>query len=336
MNTKLSGLLTGALLSLSLAACAGGGGGGGDSTATPPTASLPDNPTTPTYALVDPTVTGYSDSAPASYGTNVTPAVEATSNTTPHLLDAPDNTNFRLLQSTAQFSPTGTTANAAVDTVGSSITLVSTSNSDNTVVSVGGVDNYPLALTGGSTASGHVELDGTAGTNKSSADLNFLNWMAYGNWAVTNAAETSGTIGYFSTGYETPVASLPTTGTGHYTGAMTGTAFNNTGTYNLAGTSDLVVNWSDASVTGSLTGITATQNSTSQAWNDIGFTGNMSGSGFSGATSATSLPGGTASVGAAATGSVAGQFYGPNAEEVGGAWNISDGVTSAVGSFGAH
>lgn len=334
MNTKLSGLLTGALLSLSLAACAGGGGGG--STATPPVASLPNNAATPTYALVDSSVSGYSASAQAGYGSNATPAAEATSNATPHLLDAPDDTKYRLLQSTAQFSPNGAKANNSADAVGSSITLVSTPDNGNTVVSVGGVDNYPLALTGGSTASGHVELDGTAGTNKSSADINFLNWTAYGNWAVTDAAETSGTVGYFSAGYETPVASLPTTGTGHYTGAMTGTAFNSTGTYSLAGNTDILVDWSSSAVTGSLTGVTATNGAASQAWNDIGFTGSMSGSGFAGTASVTTLPGGTASLGAAATGSVAGQFYGPNAEEVGGVWNASDGTTSAIGSFGAH
>jgi hypothetical protein len=71
--------------------------------------------------------------------------------------------------------------------------------------------------------------------------------------------------------------------------------------------------------------------------NDIGFSATIDRNNnlFSGNTSVTSSPGGVYAFGPTASGLINGSFYGPNANEVGAVFNLSEGTRRLIGSFGA-
>lgn len=322
------------LLSFALAACAGGGSDSGGSPGA--SAPLPPGDATPVHTVVDASVTGYSAAEAAGTGSNSDPALVASGGSTPTVFESPDDTAFPLVQTAISFSPTGAEANSDVNAAGASLTYVSSAVGEHSLLTIGGVDDYPLELTGGDPATGTAELDGTAGSNASSVDARLLQWTTYGMWSVTTPDFTSGTIGYFTSGIQTPSGSLPTMGTGNYSGSTTGTAFNASGTYDIAGDLDMTVDWASSTLTGTLGNMTATNGGSSTAWNTVEFTGGLSGSAFSGTTSVTGAAGGPAGLGGTATGDVTGQIYGPFADEAGGVWTISDGNTIAAGAFGGH
>jgi hypothetical protein len=113
--------------------------------------------------------------------------------------------------------------------------------------------------------------------------------------------------------------------------------------YLLAGTTSLTADFTNSTIVGSLTGITAKDVSTqlaAGAFNDLTINGTISSgsSSFSGSVTAGAAP--TASPVAIATGATtsgvsSGHFYGPNANEVSGTWALSSGTIKASGAFGA-
>lgn len=170
-----------------------------------------------------------------------------------------------------------------------------------------------------------------------------LDWTRVGYWGTGGGwwdyDDVVGRFGAFVTGYETPAAAVPTTGTATYAGLAEGVVFFpgiSPGTSHcacnivtLTGNAAFNANFGTRNVSGSLTGMTAG----GAAWNDVAFNSTIAGNAFSGTTSVTSAPGGPASMLANAAGTVEGKFFGPAAQEAGALWTLFDGTNAAVGTI---
>ena len=63
--------------------------------------------------------------------------------------------------------------------------------------------------------------------------------------------------------------------------------------------------------------------------------GAISGGDFTGTTAATTSPGTVGSMSSSATGTFAGAFFGPSAQELGAVWTLHDGTSTAIGTIGS-
>jgi hypothetical protein len=171
-----------------------------------------------------------------------------------------------------------------------------------------------------------------------------LDWTRVGQWSNGGGwwdyDDDVGRLGALVTGYETPAAAVPTTGTATYVGLAEGSVFlpggNGAGNthcacniFTLTGNAAFTANFGTRNVSGSLTGMMAG----SAAWNDVAFNSTIAGNAFSGTTSVTTAPGGPASMLANATGTVEGKFFGPAAQEAGALWTLFDGTNAAIGTL---
>jgi hypothetical protein len=253
-------------------------------------------------------------------------------------------TVFPLLESVVSIGATGVRADTA--TMNAAATLAFDSTGDSYWFSLGnsalGVSNavltptssgvYKANLAGGTTAS--LRIADPATTN--------LSWSTYGFWdvAMANGARTQSA---FVTGYQTPAPAIPTTGTGVYYGKVSGEVIlpqagreNGVNYLALSGDASLYADFSTASLTGYLEGMQATDfEGVSLPWNSVSLMATISGGTFTGTSAATSAPGNSASLLGSANGTVAGMFFGPNADELGAVWTLSDGIGAAFGTIGA-
>jgi hypothetical protein len=101
----------------------------------------------------------------------------------------------------------------------------------------------------------------------------------------------------------------------------------------LAGDATLQTNFGTGTITGSLTNMTAN----GAPWNSVSLAGTISGGQnyFSGTSGVSSAPAGPYSLSGSATGTFAGLFFGPNAQELGAVWTLFDGTNAAAGTIGA-
>lgn len=172
-----------------------------------------------------------------------------------------------------------------------------------------------------------------------------LAYTSFGTWTLapcSNSASCApayvGTFGGSqSEAYQTTV--LPSTGTATYTGGATGFVAQGGEAARFYGTSTLTANFASGAVTGGVSSITAYDIGSDAALgavNNIGITATIAGTGFAGVTTTTG-PAGNAFDTTGATGTVNGAFYGPNAQEVAGVFNLQGGAngTTLLGSFGA-
>ena len=179
----------------------------------------------------------------------------------------------------------------------------------------------------------HPELD-------SVGEINNFSYMAYGYW--TNDIHCGSPIsclfspegGYFAFGVLTPGPAIPTTGQATYSGNFFGSFFTNTTGTNVAGNLTASADFAQRTV-----GLSTTNVSPS----GYGFSGTLS---YAAGINALSGPLSTTASdanGPLATGTANAHFYGPNAEEIGGAFRMQRAVASPsgtqnntyVGSFGA-
>lgn len=323
-------------LAISLTAC-GGGGGGGIASAPPAPPSPTPSPTptpTPTPAAVA-IGTAAIATAPNS---NLFPQATAVGPT----MQAHPNTAFPLLQSV--FTVNGSVAGADTvamnggatlsfdypgDNVGDKINLaVPGLFSDVTLVAGGGYYCYSFCAQAGSR---YVELEFADPATSN------LSWTTYGTWYSSSFPTRN--YGAFVTGYKTPAGSVPTTGTATYTGSAQGRVFypdaggqNGVGLTYVSGNASLQANFGSGSITGSLTNMT----NGSGPWNSVSLLGAISGGNFTGTTAATSAPGTLGSLRISATGTFAGLFFGPVAQELGAVWTLHDGTSTAIGTIGAR
>ena len=296
-----------------LGGCGGGGGGGQVAVIPPP----PPSPTpTPT-----PTPTAFSIFAPANASVGSTAGAPVFAGQGgPNFTTGPSaGTKFPLLQTTMVYDDKSARPDAQVNASGGSASI----------------------------QGGALTIDVAAFQNADvkflSSDYANLDWTRVGYWSTGggwwDADDVVGRSGVFVTGYETPAAAVPTTGSATYTGAVQGTVLypgTSAGTTHcncvvetLAGNASFTANFGTRNVSGSLTSMTAG----GVPWNSVAFNSTITGNSFSGTTSVTTTPAGPASLAPNATGTVEGRFFGPSAQEAGAVWTLFDGVKAAIGTL---
>jgi hypothetical protein len=159
-----------------------------------------------------------------------------------------------------------------------------------------------------------------------------LNYATYGIWELTRFDATGGVsevwAGASTLGFETTSSSMPQSGSATYTGRMdgrysTGLSPNQT----VTGFASLEVDYSEASLSSSFSNVTVD----GQPFRDINGTGVITGNSFTGALSTDlAVPG---QIGPDMDGTLARNFYGPAANEVGGVFELSGGDAFMVGGF---
>lgn len=309
-----------------LSACGGGGGGSSTSTTTPTT---PPAPTTPPPNFSNPVTVNPGDPIPP----NTTMPVLLTGNAIESVFGGPN-----------QFEPFGAPIPATL------ITSENTSGDPNA-----GPDAIKLIANGetievGLRAAGvssDITFDGTSFniTNDDGAFIiqpfayneNPLEYATYGGWANTSNATTnpnaSEKIRFGVFGSPTPETSMPSTDAS-YSGESIGLVSTDRPQVGFT-TSDIAVttsgNFSNVSVTSTNTKFSnlTSRNEIIRPQNlDFQASGAVTGNGFS-------LTNATTSTNFDLKGRVDGNFYGPNAEEVGGTFGLSNGNKIYGGSFGA-
>jgi len=337
---------------LALAACSSGGNsgatsignGGGGPVVTPPTTTT--------------NITGVTAIGPA--GNSPTEATGPTPNFTNS--PPPNGTAFALNQ--GAIAITSTSANGINAGAG-------TATFQGSVVS-GGVP-YPLidlSIPSLSINATGLRGDGTAKTQANGSSVSIivtgLTYTLLGSWSYKAAGGSSTTIGLAVSGYQTPAASVPTTGTASYagiggqnTGATAGGVVGSVAVPSgsggisaatLSGDVNLNVNFGTQQVNGTLSNMVAKDviTGTTSPWNNVTLTGNLSQS--AGSTNRGAVINGTAQAQTApanatfgmtsgATGNLSGALYGPNVNEAGGIWSVNQGSgatgKTAFGFFGA-
>lgn len=171
----------------------------------------------------------------------------------------------------------------------------------------------------------------------------FLSYARFGYWEDSTANTLQPTIGFFASGRETPLAQMPTSGIATYTGATLGMGLSNAGLARLSGALSMTVNFDTRTMSGEITNLRADYLATAPGaapGNTFAIstlrmsTLNIVGSGFTGPAGGFvgSGPGETA----VASGTMTGQFFGPQAQEIAGKWEVqSPEVTPAIRAWGA-
>ncbi len=305
------------------------------------------------FAIAAPTLPGYGASPLADVlaATAKTPTFNASFDT-PYA-----SGSFPALQAALKASPSGITSAPASDSV--TFTDLGTT---------GVCDGRPGATCGGTqfklnlptikmSVSGTIPTDLTVATTsefaassdgKLSLTTDALSYVTFGNWSLklTNLGRISDAGAYIA-GYVTPASAMPTTGTAHYAGnTVRGTVFIADGgsaiSRPLVGGAQFDVDFAKGSVTGAFDNLCTVldDGGLMGGFNAVAVKASIANgtSTFSGTTAATSAPtGNTYVLKANAVGQISGGFYGPNANEIGAVWTLSnpDGTGAAVGTVGA-
>ena len=132
---------------------------------------------------------------------------------------------------------------------------------------------------------------------------------------------------------------MPTTGSATFTGSATGLMYYPSGPdalpcncqeLTVQGDAAFTANFGARTLTGGLTNMTRVWWDEG-AWNDVSFSATIAGNGFSGTTRVTTAP--ALGMGANATGTLEGKFFGPSANEAGAVWTLFDGTNAAIGTL---
>jgi len=179
-----------------------------------------------------------------------------------------------------------------------------------------------------------------------------LSYVTLGDWAPGDGQAAPISQSYYTLyqfGYETPVGAMPTTGTATFAGGTQGTEFlpvaGQLTSIAVFGGASISVDFASGKLTGALTQMNAQTTADffddaphpSVPWNDVSLSASIAAgtNRFTGSAAAASNPQSTYSLSGSAKGSIVGAFYGPNAEELGAIWTLSDGNGSAIGGIGA-
>jgi len=301
-----------------LAACGGDGGGGVNSTPAPPTGGTP--APTPTPPPPPPT---------------------------PPPPPPPPNTSLANLQYSESFSNDASTSSASYSKNGSPGTA-SAAQGSLTISYDASTGSYTVTTAGRSALFTPANLDPATSTDSiavyvtksgnttdsltltkpgSSGRLRYT-YVAGGVWQRTTetAASISATFDSFAYGVASPASGLPKTGTATFDVDLLGAVGRSDTATSLGGTGSVTVDF----LSGTLKGIGQAQEvrldnnlpSVSGDWSltaQIASTNNFSGT-FTLYPSGGQIPG-----------SVAGRFYGPQAQEIGAAWNVTSPNASGAG-----
>jgi len=328
---------------LALAACGGGGGGGQPSTTT----------STPTQTGN----TGTTTPAQITIGTPDAPKVAGNEQSYNFSTNLPPVGNlFAITGPAVKITSTSVSA-SGIDTTKSLATYRGTVTSNGVTYPV-----FDLSVPNISLTATNVRGDGTPSTTsdggKVAAGIGTLNYTLLGVWSYSPASGGTGYIGVTVDGFGTKPASVPTTGTATYNGTQGVNASGVIGAYfvpsgsgsiaagTLTGNVSLTTNFANNNVNGTLSNMMATPSAGGAAtpWNTVSLSGTINRTdpnavGFAGATSTSGAPPGAGAAGFSntASGSFAGLFYGPNAEEVGATWTLTEPNAAGGGktAFGA-
>ena len=167
----------------------------------------------------------------------------------------------------------------------------------------------------------------------SSTETINLSYVTFGQWAKTDG--TIAANGFESargyTVFGMPSDTLPTTGSATYDGIVDGFMFQPTVTagdpdiYSVRGSLAVTANFGTNDMTVNFNNMEFQNNATpATPWVDFTFDGTIAGGAFTGTVSG--VPG--------YTGTLSGDFYGPNAQEIGGTWSVSGPAgEEAAGAF---
>lgn len=238
--------------------------------------------------------------------------------------------------STVARDPTTGAPTSVTITGGVSTTVAAQTNSD------GDTSLDPYRIGGTATDGQHVNFwkDSDSVQPTSASPTTGLQYSAFGLWDKypLNASTKTFTFGGYAGGGNFTMT-MPTTGSATYTGRAAAYELGNSMIYDLRGNLNLTANFAASTITGSMTGMTAYDNTGAAAglFNNVALAGTISGNAFTGTATAGALPAGTnaAAIAAGTAGTSSGHFYGPAANEVTGLWGMSGGGVTVVGAFGA-
>ncbi len=158
-------------------------------------------------------------------------------------------------------------------------------------------------------------------------DLGDYNYTTWGDWETktldTINPQNTVTHGYWIDGNETPLQNLPKTGTATYAGGVIGDFTPAGGVTNIGaiqGAVNLQVNFSNQTIAADMQ-----LNKNGVPWDATSMPPtNLNGTAWNGTMQ-----------GQNSTGTLQGNFYGPNAEEAAGVWNLNNPKGQAIGAFRA-
>jgi hypothetical protein len=189
----------------------------------------------------------------------------------------------------------------------------------------------------GTPQTGYVGTIGLSLVPQTSVEANpSFAYLLPGFWAVNT--NNVATFSAFVAGLQTAFSGMPSAGTALFRGYSSGILFTPTRSVVLGGEVSLTVNFATGAIGGSVTNVWAHDGNVTDGFsNDVALSATMhSGSNtFSGTTDAGSPRTSELSLNSSAAGTVEGGFYGPNAQELGAVWTLSDGTTAAIGTIGA-
>jgi hypothetical protein len=170
-----------------------------------------------------------------------------------------------------------------------------------------------------------------------------LDHSLYGYWLIFRIDEPGYLVslngGAWLGGYIPPPSSLETTGVKNYRGTVTGLYDEGSGLMALLeGEVQVSVDFSTRVVTGTLTKLgLASDEYIHGPLNDFAFSAilDQPGNTFTAPVRITTPPSTLSAFGPDASGIISGRLFGPNANEVGAVWTLSDASHRLVGSFGA-
>ncbi|HVW72860.1 MAG TPA: transferrin-binding protein-like solute binding protein [Rhizomicrobium sp.] len=364
--------LTSSVCLVALTACSGGGGGGGTSLGT----TAPNNSTTSGNTTSNSTTSNNTTSGNAT--SNNTTSSNNTTTTTPTVsIGSPDPANVVIVGSPAfnftnNLPPVGTVFGLLGPAVKTTPTAVTAANAGSNgtatfrgMVTSGSttVPTFDLSIPAIGLNATNVRADGSTTTlsDGSAVILTFagLTYTAQMAWGYKPAGSGAGTgyIGVTVGGSGTTIANVPTAGSANYAGnssnggGVGGAYFVPDGnggiaTGSLAGNVAMTANFSSGAITGNLSNMIATPagGGSSTAWNTVSLSANIAraanNASFTGTTSTGGAPAGAGAVGfsSSATGGLTGSFFGPNINEAGGTWTLTDpnaagGGKTAFGAF---
>jgi hypothetical protein len=245
-----------------------------------------------------------------------------------------------LFGSPLAFSESNNTITIVAETQGGSMTADYNTVNPNLLTRDGrNVLQYPGTVM--SSTDPAIPASGSASTTLLSFGTSVgLVYTDFGQWNVAINGNTvyAGTYAGAQPG-GAQTTTMPTTGSASYSGGATGGVVQANATTSSAtfyGSAAMSANFATGAVTGSITAIKAygvSGTSLLGTINSINFTATIAGSAFAGTTSA-STTAGTAFDISGATGVIRGGFYGPNAVEAAGIFNLTGG-TNSIGLTGA-
>ena len=280
--------------------------------------------------------------APASFGAAPLPAQIATSGGPTFDGSSgsfPSNVSFPAAASSLQFqSPWDydlNGASAVTTSQSASVTVISTSATSTSLRLIVPAVNLDTTINFNENLIGNTE-----GVTWGLSYVALGAWVQY--WPPGNTREVQ-SFTEFLFGYETPTASMPTSGQAAFSGYADANIFSSSAVNahillnRASGDAALTADFASGKITGAFTHMQYLANSSSVPWNDVSVNASiLAGTNkFSGSTGVTSTPQTALSLKGSATGHIDGAFYGPSAQNLGAIWSLSDGSTSAVGGVAA-